>query len=61
MQHFKAMLQDDSGGASVEFVVLTAAVVAMAMLVGPLVVTSVSDVASGIGDTILRYGDYIDR
>ncbi len=61
MNNLKAMLRDESGGASVDFVVLTAAAVTLAMLVGPMVVTEVSDVASVIGDTILRYGDYIDR
>lgn len=61
MKLLKAMLRDESGGVSVDFVVLTAAVVTMAMLIGPMVVTGVSNVASGIGDTILRYGDYIDR
>jgi hypothetical protein len=61
MNNLKAMLRDESGGASVDFVVLTAAAVTLAMLVGPMVVTEVSDVASVIGETILRYGDYIDR
>jgi Flp pilus assembly pilin Flp len=61
MINLKAMLRDESGGASVDFVVLTAAAVTLAMLVGPMVVTEVSDVASVIGETILRYGDYIDR
>ena len=61
MNSLKAMLRDEDGGVSVDFVVLTAAVVTMAMLVGPMVITKVSEVASVIGDTILRYGDYIDR
>lgn len=61
MKLLKAMWRDESGGVSVDFVVLTAAVVTLAMLVGPMVVSEVSDVASVIGETILKYGDYIDR
>lgn len=61
MKLLKAMLRDESGGVSVDFVVLTAAVVGIAMLVGPLIVTRVSDVAAAIGDTIERYGDYLER
>lgn len=53
MRHtVKAFLQDDDGAVTVDFVVLTASVVAMVMIVMPLIVPSVGELAAYIAERL---------
>ncbi len=53
------MLRDDSGAVTVDFVVLTAGAVVVAMLIAPALVGPVSDLAEYIGLGIEESGDMI--
>ncbi|MDP3263597.1 MAG: hypothetical protein Q8M59_11595 [Tabrizicola sp.] len=48
----KAFLQDDDGAVTVDFVVLTASVVAMVIIVMPLIVPSVGELAAYIAERL---------
>jgi Flp pilus assembly pilin Flp len=50
---------DETGAVTVDFVVLTALVVTVAMLIAPMIIPKVQDTASGIGDTVLKYEDFL--
>lgn len=52
-------LTDESGAATVDFVVLTALVVTVAMLIAPMIIPQVQATASGIGDTVLKYEEFL--
>ncbi|MDP3646961.1 MAG: hypothetical protein U1E06_21665 [Tabrizicola sp.] len=51
-QTMKAFLQDDDGAVTVDFVVLTASVVAMVIIVMPLIVPSVGELAAYIAERL---------
>lgn len=59
MNSLLQMLRDEEGAVSVDWVVLTAGVVLMAMLIAPILVSPVSNLAEYIGDTVLVYRDYL--
>ncbi|WP_135448893.1 MULTISPECIES: hypothetical protein [Tabrizicola] len=59
MADWKQFAQDESGAVTVDWVVLTAGVVAMAMLVMPPIKSAIGDMAGYIRDTVLAYGDYL--
>ncbi|WP_431300574.1 hypothetical protein [Tabrizicola sp. BL-A-41-H6] len=48
----KAFLQDDDGAVTVDFVVLTASVVAMVIIVMPLIIPSVGELAAYIAERL---------
>ncbi len=53
MRHtMKAFLQDDDGAVTVDFVVLTASVVAMVIIVMPLIIPSVGELAAYIAERL---------
>lgn len=52
-------LTDESGAVTVDFVVLSALVVTVAMLIAPLIIPQVRATASGIGDTVLKYEEFL--
>lgn len=51
-QTMKAFLKDDDGAVTVDFVVLTASVVAMVIIVMPLIVPSVGELAAYIAERL---------
>lgn len=51
-QMMKAFLQDDDGAVTVDFVVLTASVVAMVIIVMPLIAPSVGELAAYIAERL---------
>jgi len=52
MTKISAFLKDDSGAVTVDWVVLTAAIVGLGLLVFTFVRPAVSNLASGIGDKL---------
>lgn len=52
MTKFSAFLQDDAGAVTVDWVVLTAAIVGLGLLVFSFVRPAVSNLAQGIGDKL---------
>ncbi len=59
MKRFFKMLQDEDGAVTVDFVVLTAGVVVLAMLIAPALRSPVSNLAESIGDGVNEAGDFI--
>jgi len=49
---FKRFLQDEEGAVTVDFVVLTAGVVVLTIVVAPPIREAVVNLAIGIGDTV---------
>ncbi|MFM7334684.1 MAG: hypothetical protein ACKO2N_14360 [Tabrizicola sp.] len=60
LQHLSKMLKSEDGAVSVDFVVLTAAAVVVAMLIYPMLSSPVSDLAESIGDQVSSYTDYFN-
>lgn len=56
MTKFSAFLNDETGAVTVDWVVLTAAVVGLGLVVFNFIRPAVSDLASDIGDEIDRAG-----
>lgn len=52
MTKLSAFVQDEAGAVTVDWVVLTAAIVAMAMLIFPAISPGVSGLALAIGDNL---------
>lgn len=52
MTQLKQFLKDDTGAVTVDWVVLTAAVVTLALVLWPLINNAVGGVAEGIGQTV---------
>ena len=52
MNKFSAFLKDEAGAVTVDWVVLTAAIVGLGLLVFTFVRPAVSNLASGIGDKL---------
>jgi hypothetical protein len=52
MKRLLKMLRDDDGAVTVDFVVLTAGVVVMAMLIAPFLRSPVSNLAESIGQGV---------
>jgi Flp pilus assembly pilin Flp len=61
MLRFIAVMKDESGAVTVDFVVLSAIVVAMAMLIYPTISPSVSGMAEYTGETIDEYHDLLSK
>ena len=59
MKRFLKMLTDEEGAVTVDFVVLTAGVVVMAMLIAPFLRSPVSNLAESIGAGVEEAGDFI--
>jgi Flp pilus assembly pilin Flp len=57
MSKFTAFLKDETGAVTVDWVVLTAAIVALGLVVFTFVQPAVSELASEIGDEIREAGD----
>jgi len=55
----RTFLSDEAGAVTVDFVVLSALVVAVAVLITQMIVPQVRNTAIGIGDTVLKYEDYL--
>lgn len=55
MKRVLQMLYEEDGAVTVDFVVLTAGVVVMAMLIAPALVSPVSNLAEGIGTQVGEY------
>jgi hypothetical protein len=51
-QEFAAFLKSDDGAVTVDFVVLTASVVAMVLIVIPLIVPSIAELAAYIAERL---------
>lgn len=60
MRNMKQFLKDDTGAVTVDWVVLTAAVVGMALVLWPLINNAVGDLASQIADVVTATGDNLD-
>jgi hypothetical protein len=60
MTSLQAYLDDDSGAVTVDWVVLTSAIVILAIVVLPPIRTAVIALTIGIGDTIGEYHDFLD-
>ena len=52
MKRMLKMLRDDDGAVTVDWVVLTAAVVMLGMLIAPMLKSPVSNLAEAIGDGV---------
>jgi Flp pilus assembly pilin Flp len=61
MLRFIAVMKDESGAVTVDFVVLSAIVVAMAMLIYPTISPSVSGMAEYTGETVDEYHDLLSK
>ncbi len=53
------MLKDESGAVTVDWVVLTAAVVGLGMLIAPLLQSPIANLAESIGNGVNEAGDQI--
>ena len=59
MESCKRFLKDDSGAVTVDWVVLTAGVVVLAVVVMPPIQTAIVDMAIYIGDTVDEYQKFL--
>jgi len=57
---FGTFLQDESGAVTVDWVVLTAGVVVLAVIVMPPIQAALVDMAIYIGDTITEYSKFLE-
>jgi Flp pilus assembly pilin Flp len=55
-----AMLKDESGAVTVDWVVLTTAAIAIAMLMYQVLASPISDMAQYIADTVVSYESFFD-
>jgi len=53
-------LEDESGAVTVDWVVLTAGVVVLAVIVMPPIQAAIVDMATYIGDTVLEYRKFLE-
>jgi Flp pilus assembly pilin Flp len=60
MQRFANFLKDETGAVTVDWVVLTAAIVTIAMLIYPFFRSPVSDLAQAIATEVVDAQDYMD-
>ena len=60
MDGWKDFLKDESGAVTVDWVVLTAGVVVFAVIVMPPIQRALFDLASGVGETIDKYNQYLE-
>lgn len=60
MDRLKRFLKDESGAVTVDWVVLTSAVVLLAIVVMPPIAAAIGDMAVLIGDQVGVAGGYID-
>jgi Flp pilus assembly pilin Flp len=60
MPQINQFLKDDSGAVTVDWVVLTAAVVTLALILWPLINNAVGDVAIGIAGKVTEAGDLLE-
>jgi Flp pilus assembly pilin Flp len=60
MSRFTRFLTDDRGAVTVDWVVLTAGVVVLAVLVMPPIQNAIVNMASYIGETVGAYSSYLD-
>jgi Flp pilus assembly pilin Flp len=56
----KQFLEDETGAVTVDWVVLTAGVVVLAVLVMPPIQTAIVEMAIYIGDTIAEYSKFLE-
>ncbi len=59
MECCKNFLKDDTGAVTVDWVVLTAGVVVLAVVVMPPIQTAIVDMAIYIGDTVTEYHKFL--
>jgi hypothetical protein len=59
MKRLMEAIKDESGAVSVDFVVLSAGVVLMAMLIYPTISPAVSSMAEFTGESITKYEDFL--
>ena len=57
---FRRFLEDDTGAVTVDWVVLTAGVVVLAVIVMPPIQIAIVDMAQYIGDTIAEYAGFLE-
>ncbi|MBA3910196.1 MAG: hypothetical protein C0524_09990 [Rhodobacter sp.] len=55
----KLFLDDESGAVTVDWVVLTAGVVVLAVIVMPPIQTAIVDMAAYIGETVTEYRKFL--
>lgn len=60
MKQLLKMLKNEEGAVTVDFVVLTAGVVVLAMMIAPALQSPVSNLAESIGNGVEEAGDYMD-
>jgi Flp pilus assembly pilin Flp len=60
MNSLKRFFGDETGAVTVDWVVLTAGVVVLAVIVMPPIQAGVTNMASYIGDTIESYGQFLE-
>lgn len=60
MNSFKQFLGDETGAVTVDWVVLTAGVVVVAVLVMPPIQAGITNMAIYIGDTIASYDQFLE-
>lgn len=60
MKSLKRFASDETGAVTVDWVVLTAAVVILAVVVMPPIRTAVFELAAGIGDKVTEYGKFLE-
>lgn len=60
MTSVKQFLGDETGAVTVDWVVLTAGVVILAVIVMPPIQTAIIDMAIYIGDTVTKYNQFLE-
>ncbi|MFN4203441.1 MAG: hypothetical protein ACK4GM_10335 [Tabrizicola sp.] len=60
MRRLGNFLKDETGAVTIDWVVLTAAIVTMAMLIFPLLKSPVSDLAEAIGTNVESAKDFMN-
>jgi hypothetical protein len=59
MKRLEKLLREEDGAVTVDWVVLTAGVVVMAMLIAPFLRSPISNLAESIGDGVTEAGEYL--
>jgi hypothetical protein len=59
MTRYRAYLSDETGAVTVDWVVLTAAIVAAAMLIWPIFHPAIGELSSGISDKMYEHRDNV--
>ena len=60
MSNLKRFLDDETGAVTVDWVVLTAGVVVLAVIVMPPIQTAIVDMAIYIGETVEKYHQFLE-